>query len=446
MNTYLRKLWLSFKEMTEIPMSRQKQEGSGSSLYANSFFLMANSAATNLLGFLFWVVVARFYAADDLGVGSALISVGALLSFIATLGLGTGLIRYLSGARSNASALINSCFTLSSLVALVVAIIFIAGIPLWSPALNLIRGNLLFGGSFVAFIILGTLFSLLSETYIALRRAEFSLIHGSLMGLLKLILVVSLASLFGVFSILAAWTLATAVTIGLGVLLFLTRLQPGYWPMPSLRRQVSNEMVHFSFANYISKGLLYAPGWILPVMVVSLLGGQTNAYFFVSWAMAGLLFAIPLEISTSLFAEGSYQDTHLVRDIKRSFKLILVLILPATVLLVVAGDKLLLVFGREYSQEGARLLWVLAPSVLPLSLNAVYLAIAKVKKRLKDVIIIAVAIAVGTLGLGYILIPHLGILGPAVSWIISQSLVALVVLPRFIKILRSAKAKVSGDY
>jgi len=402
---------------------------------------MVNSAASSLLGFFFWVVVARFYATEDLGNGSAIISAGTLLSFIATIGLGTGLIRYLPSVKSNAAALINSCFTLSSLAALVTALIFLAGIPLWSPALNFVRSDLRFGVVFIAFVIIGTLFSLLSETYVALRRAEYSLIQGALMGFLKLALVVGLAGIFNVFGIIASWTLATATTVGLGVFLFLVRLQPGYRPIPSLQREVSNEMVHFSFANYVGNGLLSAPGWVLPIMVVSQLGSQANAYFFVSWAMSGLLYAIPTATATSLFAEGSSQDKCLSHDIKRSLRLITILVLPAAVLLVAAGDKLLLVFGQKYSVEGARLLWILAPSVLPLSLNVVYLAIARVRKKLRDVIIVAAAIAVGTLGLSYILIPHLGIISPAVAWLISQSLVALFVLPRFIRIFKETQAE-----
>lgn len=427
MDLALRKLWQNYKETALTTR-----------LYANSIFLMANSAAGAALGFAFWVLAARLYPAEAVGLGSAILSAAGLLTFIATLGLGMGLIRYLPGAGSNTTALINSCFTLSSLTALVAALIFLAGIPLWSPALSFVRDDPRFGVTFVAFVISGTLFSLLSDTYLALRRAEYSLVQGSLMGLLKLALVVALAGLTGIFGILASWTLATAALVTLGVLLFLARLHPGYRPVPSLRRQVSNEMVHFSFANYISLGLLSTPGWVLPIIVVNRLGSQANAHFFIGWAMAGLLFAIPTAISNSLFAEGSRQDTNLSRDIKRSLKFLLVLVLPAAALLMAAGDKLLLVFGQEYSREGTRLLWLLSPSALPLSLNVLYLAVARVRKRLGEVIAVTAAIVASTLVFTFILLPRLGILAPGAAWLVSQTLVALVVLPRFIRILRTA--------
>ena len=423
MDSNLRKLWQSYKE---------------TALYANSFFLMVNSAAGSALGFVFWIVAARLYPAEAVGLGSAFLSAAGLLSFVATLGLGSGLIRYLPGNKSNASALVNSCLTLSSLAGLLAALIFIIGIPFWSPALSLIRDDLRFGVTFIALVVSGTLFSVLGDTYLALRRAEFSLVQGSLMGLLKLILVAVLSGLFGIFGVLASWTLAMTTIVVLGLFLFLARLQPGYRPVPSLRREVSNDMVHFSFANYVSLGLWSTPGWVLPLLVVKQLGSQVNAWFYMGWAMSGLLFAMSGAISTSLFAEGSRQDTNLARDIKKSLKLMVVLVLPAAALLMAAGSKLLLAFGQQYSREGAILIRVLAPSVVPLSLNLLYLAIARVRKRLGEVILITGALTVGILGLSYVLLPRLGIKGVGVACLVSHSAVALAGLPRFIRVWRTS--------
>jgi len=359
--------------------------------------------------------------------------------------LGMGLIRFLPGAGTGGSALINSSFTLSGLASVAAATIFLVGLPLWSPALAFVSQNSIFVAAFITFVVAGTLFSLMTHALVALRKAQFVLIQGLLAGLVKMGLVVAMASLFQVFGIFASWGLATVVALAPGIILFLPRLQPGYRPFLAMRRQVSNEMLHFSFANYASTGLWSLPTWLLPIMVVNVLGGEANAYFYVSWAMASLLFAIPLSTSTSLFAEGSYQEETLTRDVRRSLKLIVILLLPAIGIMLAAGDKLLLVFGKEYSVEGAKLLWVLAPSAIPVSINLIYLGIARVKKRLKDVVLVAAAVAAGTLGLSYALIPHLGVLGPGVGWLISHTLVALVILPRLRNSLRITPVVAPGD-
>lgn len=439
MKAAFRWLWLPFKDATTTAISaRGRQQVLSTPLYANSVYLMATSAASAALGFVFWVVAARLYAAEAIGLGSALLSAAALVSYVASLGLGMGLIRFLPDARGSVVALINSCFTITGFVALILAAIFLAGLPLWSPAMSFIWDNPGFAVAFVIFVTASSLYGLLSEVFVALRRAEFLLVQGILFGLLKLGLVVVLAGLFEAFGIFASWGLAATATLGLGLLLFLPRLLPAYRPVPTLRRQMANEMVRFSFANYLGTGLWSVPAWLLPLLVVNMLGSEVNAYFYISWAMASLLFAIPLSAATSLFAEGSHQEGYLARDALRSLKLILVLLLPAIAVMVVAGDKLLLLFGKEYSLNGAKLLWVLALSAIPFSVNTLYLGIARVRKRLRDIILVAVAMTTGTLGLSYFLIPHLGISGPGAGWLVSQSVVAIVVLPRVIRVLRTA--------
>jgi O-antigen/teichoic acid export membrane protein len=105
--------------------------------------------------------------------------------------------------------------------------------------------------------------------------------------------------------------------------------------------------------------------------------------------------------------------------------------------MLVVGDKLLLIFGRDYSQETTGVLRVVATSAIPVAVNATYLGIAQVQHRLKPLVLVPAAIAVGTLVLGYALARPLGILGPAVAWLALQSAVALAVLPSILKMLRS---------
>lgn len=55
-----------------------------SSLYSNAFYLMLNTAATSVLGFAFWNIMARSFSHADVGIGSALTAASGLVSTIAT--------------------------------------------------------------------------------------------------------------------------------------------------------------------------------------------------------------------------------------------------------------------------------------------------------------------------------------------------------------------------
>lgn len=410
-------------------------------LYDNAASMIANSAVGAILNFVYWTVVARFYPAEAVGLSSALFSAVSIIGFIATLGLGYGLIRFLPGAGANRAAMVNSCFTISCIGASVIAGIFLIGLSFWSPALLFVRESAIFIVAFIGATIMVTLHALLDPLLASFRKAKLSTVMTAIQGVFRITLVILMASSFTVFGIFAAWGVAVTAAVILGILLFLPRLMPGYRPLPGLSRQVTSEMVRFSFTSFANTGLWQSTSWLLPLMVVNLIGGEANAYFFIAWGISALLAVIPMSIATSLFVEGSHQDKFLGRDVKRALKLILVLLLPALALMLVIGDKLLLLFGREYSIQGTKVLWVTAMASLPVTVNAIYVAIAQVKKHYRNIIVVAVAIAAGTFILSYVLIPSLGTLGVAIAWLASQSLVALAVLPAFLRALKPEPEK-----
>ena len=183
-------------------------------------------------------------------------------------------------------------------------------------------------------------------------------------------------------------------------------------------------MMHFSLANYGANLFWLIPSLVLPLMVVNFLGAKSNAYFYIGWAIANIVYMIPLTVSLSLFAEGSHDEQKLARNATGSLKLVLLLIVPAIIALFLAGDKILLIFGAAYSENATRLLWVLAISALPVSVNYIYSSIKRVEKRMKSVIGLSVFTAVTTLTLTFVLLPRMGILGAGVSYLVAQAIPA----------------------
>jgi len=56
---------------------------------------MLSTGVMAVFGFFFWVINARLYSAEQVGIGTTLISIMTLISSFSILGLGNGLIRYL---------------------------------------------------------------------------------------------------------------------------------------------------------------------------------------------------------------------------------------------------------------------------------------------------------------------------------------------------------------
>lgn len=416
-------------EAFKVATSKEGLKGLyGVSLYRNAVYLMLKFVIGAATGFAFWIIATRLYATKDVGLSSATIAAASLLALLSTLGLDYRLVRFLPGSGEKARHMINFCFTISGLLSIVLSLIFLAGLGIWVPALVPIREHPLIFIAFVVFTAASTISALVSRSFVAKQRAEFSLAQGLIANVLKFIPLVVFATLFRTFGIFASWGLSIVAAVAIGVFLFLPRVQAGYHLSPSLRKKVINKMADFSSLNYITVLLGSVPGLVLPLMVVKLLGAEANAYFYIGWTVANVLFMIPTAISFSLFAEGSCNEDKLGQEVRRSLKLILLILIPATLLVLLAGDKILLAFGRIYSENATRLLWILALAALPLSLNYIYFSIKRVQMKMKSVVGLTAFIAIATLGLTYVLLPRLGILGAGISWLTAQSVVGVVTI------------------
>jgi O-antigen/teichoic acid export membrane protein len=397
----------------------------GVSLYRNAVYLVVNAAVLAVAGFFFWMVAARLYPTEAVGLSSAAISALGLLALLSTLGLEYGLIRFLPSSGQNAQALINSCFSIGALVSLALSLIFLAGLDIWSPALSPLRQSPVFFLAFVVFAVAGTLNIFVHQSFVAERRARFALARGLIFGIVRFIPLIALAT-FHAFGIFTSWGIALFVAAAAGIFLFLPRIRKGYRPFPTVRRGVVNEMVHFSVANYAVSIFWTMTGFILPLIVLNLLGAEQTAYFYIAWTIGNILLMVPAATSLSLFAEGSYNEERLAGDVRRSLKLILLILIVAIIIIFALGDRILLLFGAAYSESATKLLWLLALSALPASINYVYFSMKRVEMRMRSVVALTAFTAAATMGLSYVLFPRVGIAGAGIAWLASQIVVALV--------------------
>jgi len=398
-------------------------------LYSNAFYLMLNTAVMAVFGFFFWVVVARFYTEADVGLGSATISAMSLVSIISLVGLNISLVRFLPHS-DKPQELINSCYTLGGLVSLVVAGIFLAGLGFWSPALAFVTKNAVFASAFIVFTILLTLSGLVNYTFIARRRANFMLYRGIIFSVLRLPLPILFVLFFHTFGIVASWGVGVTVAVAVSVLLFLPKVQDSYKPLPTLKLKLLKDMWRYSSGNYLADLFSTCLPFILPLMVVNVLGAEQNAYFYIGWMMAGLLFAIPAAVSQSLFAEGSHFEDKLKENVTRSLKFTFLLLIPAVIVLILVGKWVLLAFGQSYSLNALHLLWVLSLSSLPLALTHIYTGILRVTGRIKELMAIWGFIALSVFLASYLIMPVTGIIGIGYAWLGAQAVVAIYVLAR----------------
>src|SRR2546422_833213 len=143
-------------------------------LYRNAIFIMASSAVGGASGFVFYFIIARSYSVNDLGYAQGVFNTISFLATLALLGLGTALVRFLPSAE-NKVATINTCLTLTGLVAIPFTIILIAGIEFWLPSLDFILGSPIYWVLILLTTLSLTFAPILDQSGLAMRRADLIL-------------------------------------------------------------------------------------------------------------------------------------------------------------------------------------------------------------------------------------------------------------------------------
>ena len=101
------------------------------SLYRNSIYLMLSTAVMAFLGFFFWIINARLYSTEQVGIATTLISVVTLISSFSLFGFGAGLIRYLPTSKQK-NEKINTGFTLVAIASIFISIIYLLGLNIFT--------------------------------------------------------------------------------------------------------------------------------------------------------------------------------------------------------------------------------------------------------------------------------------------------------------------------
>ena len=393
------------------------------SLYKNSIYLMLSTGVTAVFGFFFWIINTRLYSAEQVGIGTTLISIMTLISSFSILGLRNGLIKYLpTSERKNEK--INTSFILVGLTSIFISIFFLVFLKTFSPRLFFIRESIIFSLLFILAIVFCSLNIISESVFIAYRTSKFVLIKNTISSIAKLILPMLLVA-FGAYGIFMSMGIAMVIAFLFSLIFLILRFN--YLPKPVIDRIVVKRMIKFSLGNYIAGFIGELPAMILPILIINLIGAKFSAYFCLDMMIANLLYIIPMATSQSLFAEGSYSERDLKIQLKKAIKIISLILIPAILLIFLFGKYILLSFGKEYSSEGVIFLQILAISGIFLSIKYIGNSIFYIKHRIKLIILVNFIGASIILSLSIILI-HQNLLGIGVGWVLGQGTISIIYL------------------
>ncbi|MFC2067683.1 lipopolysaccharide biosynthesis protein [Chloroflexota bacterium] len=415
--------------MNEIALRNRLSKVLTNPLYTNAIYLIANTMLTSLIGFFFWMIVARFYNQVEVGFSSAIISVLNLLANLSLIGLNISIIRFLPHSEKPQD-FINTCFTFGGFFSLIVTVIFLSGLNLWSPTLSFITHNAIFTSVFLALALVSTLSLLVDSVFLAKRRAEFAFFKNIIVSLLKLPLPIIFLIYFKTFGIISSWGIPLGIALAISLFFFLPKIQKHYKPVLVLDFTLLRNMWRYSSNNYMATLLHIAPTLLLPVIVINLLGPEQNAFFYIAWMIASLLFSIPAAASRSLFIESSHFENKIRINMVKSLKFTFLILIPMVALILFMGQWLLNFFGDSYPTNALLLLQILAVSSLPIGINNIYTSILRVTNRIKELLIIWGLMSVAILITSYTTIAANGIIAIGYAWLGFQGITSIYAIFR----------------
>jgi O-antigen/teichoic acid export membrane protein len=394
----------------------------GDAVYRGSSLLLLNTALLSAFGFAFWALGARVYPASAVGAFSGITAGVGLLGALAGLGLPTTMMRHLAGAaaaRRLVAAAVLTTMTAGAGACLVVLTAFGGMLP---AELDLARTDHRLLVTVLA--MLAAVSAVVDAGLIALRATTTVLVKNLIGSTVKLAALAALAvaGASGVLGLVLAYTAGAGLSaaLGVGALLRIVARRRDPRPAVALRRYLS-----FSGGSYLGTIAGILPLTVMPLMVLVERGAAETAFFSVALMLASFLNFVPSTTSQVLIAEASRGDEAFDTVVVKALRHVYALLVPAVVLVVVAGPSILRIFGDEYADGAGRCLQILAVGALATGSTYLIDAILAARDRMGCYVAMNVANAALVLSAVGLALPH-GLAAAALAWGIAQALSAIL--------------------
>lgn len=394
----------------------------GDHLVRNSLYLMVSSVIQAVLGFSFWILMARLFSAQDVGRASSLISATSLIAYFSLVGLNTTLMRFLPTSKVK-GPLLTAAFVMVLGSGSVIGLVYALLTPELAPRLDFVAHSPLMTAGFVLLTAATGVNLLTDSVFIASRRATLCAVTDGLVGGFSKIAFGILLVGTGAYGLYSASVAGSAAAAIVSIVLIITSLR---W-RPSLRNplRVLKPLLRFSGVNYVANALNMLPGVVVPLIVLDRLGAGPAGYYFVAFQIASLLYAAVNAVEASFMAEGSHADANWRRLRRRSRRLAVVLFAPGAIVLALGAHWILLVFGGGYSQHAAESLAELAVSVLPIAVCNWSWTVLRLAGRLGALVVSSVVYAGAICATAWVFAPH-GLTALSSAWLVGSGLAAAV--------------------
>lgn len=345
--------------------------------YRNAYSLMLHTGLTGGLGAAYWAVAATTYAEEDVGRGSATISLMTLLSGVVAFNLMGTLTRFIGDTGPRVVRFTAVVFGGTLVLVTALTQLFFLTRERWGPAYAHLDGNGI-RWWFTGAVVVGALVALQDGVLVGLRRSTVVLALGAVFNVAKLVLLVALAASFPEDGVWLAWFAAmVVVTLPVSAVLFL-RVLPAHGRAADPGRPLPTRVTvrRFAAADYGGALCVFATVQLVPVLVAATVPVASFGWFFIAWTLSTMLNLVAVGVAISLTVEGVYDAGSIAANCRAAVRRVLALLVPVVVVLLVAAPVALGWLGAGYA-SAAPLLQLLGLAALPRAMTEIWVGVLR---------------------------------------------------------------------
>ena len=353
-------------------------------LILNASWLACGTVATAVLGFAYWLVAARYFALEPVGLAAAGVSIMNVIALLGQLGLGTILISEIKLRGDKAEEVVSAALAVCFAAAVVLGTVFLGVAHATSFNLGAITGTA--GGGLVFVLGCGATCaaSVLSSACIGHLRSSLQTYQNVFFSMIKLVLLVLVADRYsseaGEEPIFAAWVVAQAASICFFFILYLKKFNGGTLPRPCFKALRS--LVPTSLSHHILDMVIQTPGQVMPFLVAVIVSPAVNAAFNAGYMILRVVNLLPAAFSTTLFALGNSSANASASGLRFTISVVTFVGFGVITFIAMFSDTLLNLFNPEYAQIASTSLKILSLSYFGVASKSLYLSVKRLEGRM----------------------------------------------------------------
>jgi O-antigen/teichoic acid export membrane protein len=410
-------------------------------IISNTSAMMGTMLITSGLGALYWLLGARFFDTEAVGLAGASISSMSLLGTAGMLGLGTLLIGELPRQRGQEISFIATALLIAGLTGGLCGGLFALIAPRVSPNLQPFAADMPTAAIFILGVSVTSVTMVLDQALIGLLRGSLQLWRNAAFAVIKLGALVGIAVWLGGENwrtMYATWIIGNLLSL-LGLGGFIVWRWPGLqgrqlWPQWHLLRRFGRTALGHHALNMA----LQLPGLALPLVVTSLLSATANAYYYAASIAAGPFFFGTLALVTALYAVGSRSPEALTQRIRFTLGVAFGAAVAGNLVLLFTAELIMRLFGSGYAAEAGLTLKLLGLCIFPIIIKDHYVTLSRIHGRLMGTAVLATAGGGAELGLAALGAITYGLSGLVLGWLAALTIESLIMLP---KVYRAARGE-----